>query len=80
LVEMKTSCRSIEKYGVFKFVAKHTHVLASPHMHMFLKSQRTINPKPAVDAELTNSSGITLNQQYTYTLFTLINFMVVLQL
>ena len=58
LAETKINCRSIEKYVVVKFVAKHTHVLVSPHKHMFLKSQRTINPKPAVDAELANSSGI----------------------
>ena len=58
LVEMNISCRSIEKYYVVKFVAKHTLVLASPSKRIFLRSQKTITPAQAVEAELTNSSGI----------------------
>ena len=42
--EMKISCRYSEKYCVVKFVLEHTHVLASPHKRIFLRSQRSINP------------------------------------
>ena len=35
-----------------------THVLASPRKCIFLRSQRSINPAQAVEAELADSSGI----------------------
>ena len=41
-----------------KFVLEHTHVLASPHKRIFLRSQRSINPAQAVEAELVDSSRI----------------------
>ncbi|XP_075674787.1 protein FAR1-RELATED SEQUENCE 5-like [Castanea sativa] len=56
--EMKISCRYNEKYCVVKFVSEHTHVLASPRKRIFLRSQRSINPAQAVEAELADSSGI----------------------
>ncbi|XP_075648610.1 protein FAR1-RELATED SEQUENCE 5-like [Castanea sativa] len=56
--EMKISCRYSEKYCVVKFVSEHTHVLASPRKRIFLRSQRSINPAQAVEAELADSSGI----------------------
>ena len=56
--EMKISCRYSEKYCVVKFVLEHTHVLASPHKRIFLRSQRSINPAQAVEAELVDSSRI----------------------
>lgn len=58
LAEMKFSYRSTEKYCVVKFVAKHTHVLASPHKCMFLRSQATITAAQVVEAELADSFGI----------------------
>ena len=39
-------------------MSKHTHVLASPHKHIFLRSQRSINPAQAIEAELADSFGI----------------------
>ena len=56
--EMKISCRYSEKFCVVKFVSEHTHVLASPRKHIFLRSQRSINPAQAIEAELADSSGI----------------------
>ena len=35
-----------------------THVLASPQKRIFLRSQRSINPAQAVEAELADSFGI----------------------
>ncbi|XP_075633637.1 protein FAR1-RELATED SEQUENCE 5-like [Castanea sativa] len=58
LAEMKISCRYSEKYCVVKFVSEHTHVLASPHKRIFLRSQRSINLAQAIKAELADSSGI----------------------
>ena len=55
---MKISCRYSEKFCVVKFVSEHTHVLSSPRKHIFLRSQRSINPAQAIEAELADSSGI----------------------
>ena len=55
---MKISCRCSEKYCVLKFVLEQTHVSASPRKCIFLRSQRSINPAQAVEAELAGSSGI----------------------
>ena len=58
LAEMKISCRYSEKYCVVKFVSELIHVLASHRKRIFLRSQRSINPAQAVEAELADSSGI----------------------
>ena len=58
LAKLKISCRCSEKYCVVKFVSEHTHVLTSPRKRIFLRSQRSINPAQAVEAELADSSGI----------------------
>ena len=39
-------------------MSKHTHVLAFPRKRIFLRSQRSLNPAQAIEAELVDSSGI----------------------
>ena len=41
-----------------KFVSKHTYVLAFPRKRKFLRSQRSLNPAQAIEAELVDSSRI----------------------
>ena len=43
---------------MIKFVSEDTHVLASPCKHIFLRSQRSINPTQAIEVELADSSRI----------------------
>ncbi|KAK9027452.1 hypothetical protein V6N11_067287 [Hibiscus sabdariffa] len=46
------------KFQITEFIADHTHALASPSKHMFLRSQRTINLAQAVELEIADRSGL----------------------
>ncbi|KAL4332079.1 hypothetical protein GQ457_15G027670 [Hibiscus cannabinus] len=46
------------KFQVTKFIADHTHVLASPSKRMFLRSQRKINLAQVAELEIADRSGL----------------------
>ncbi|OMO81611.1 hypothetical protein COLO4_23494 [Corchorus olitorius] len=46
------------KLRVSKFIAEHSHALASPHKRIFLRSQRKINLAQAAELDIADQSGI----------------------